>query len=55
MTGLSAGIGAIALPEPMGLDPSPVAKNGQVKLLTISYYLMGAVVTGLVLNLLKKT
>jgi hypothetical protein len=52
--GLSAGIGAITLPKPMGLDPEPVAKNDQVKILTVGYYLAGAVVTGLVSNLLKK-
>lgn len=54
MIGLSAGIGAVSLPEPMGLDPGPVAKNNQVKTLTVGYYILGAVVTGLVLNLLKK-
>ena len=54
MMGLSAGIGAVSLPEPMGLDPEPVAKNNQVKALTVGYYVIGAVVTGLALNLLKK-
>ncbi|MBE9597780.1 hypothetical protein [Pedobacter sp. MC2016-24] len=54
MMGLSAGIGAVSLPEPMGLDPEPVAKNNQVKALTVSYYVLGAVVTGLALNLLKR-
>lgn len=52
--GLSAGFGAITLPEPMGLDSQQVAKNEQVKALTVGYYLVGAVITGLVLNLLKK-
>lgn len=51
--GLSAGIGAITLPEPMGLDPRPVARNNQVKLLTVSYYLLGAIATGLMLNAMK--
>ncbi|MEQ7802166.1 hypothetical protein ABDJ41_20390 [Pedobacter sp. ASV1-7] len=55
MMGLSAGIGAVSLPQPMGLDPQPVAKNNQVKTLTIGYYLLGAVVTGLVLVLMKKS
>ena len=53
--GLSAGIGAITLPEPLGLDPEPVAKNNQVKVLTVAYYLLGAVVTALVLNAMRKT
>lgn len=54
MMGLSAGIGAVRLPEPMGLDPEPVAKNNQIKALTVGYYVLGAAVTGLVLSLLKK-
>lgn len=54
MLGLSAGIGAITLPKTIGLNPKPVAKNDQVKIFTVGYYLAGAVVTGLVLNLLKK-
>lgn len=52
--GLTAGIGAVKLPEPMGLDPEPVNKSDQVKVLTVGYYIFGAVVTGLVLNLLNK-
>lgn len=53
--GLSAGIGAVTLPEPMGLNPEPVARNNKVKVLTVGYYLLGAVVTGLVLNFMRKT
>jgi len=52
--GLTAGIGAVKLPEPMGLDPEPVTKSDQVKVLTVGYYIFGAIVTGLVLNLLNK-
>jgi len=52
--GLSAGIGAVKLPEPMGLDPEPVTKTDQVKVLTVGYYVFGAVVTALVLNILSK-
>lgn len=53
--GLSAGIGAVTLPEPMGLDAEPVAKNNQVKVLTVAYYLLGALATALVLNAMKKS
>ena len=53
--GLSAGIGAITLPEPMGLDETPVAKNDEVKVLTVAYYLVGAIVTGTVLQLMRKS
>jgi len=52
--GLTAGIGAVKLPEPMGLDSEPVAKNDQVKVMTVGYYIFGAVVTALVLKVLKK-
>jgi len=52
--GLTAGIGAVTLPKPMGLDETPVAKNDEVKVLTVAYYLFGALVTGAVLNMLKK-
>lgn len=43
--GLAAGAGAVTLPEPLGLDPQPVARNAKVKALTVSYYLAGALVT----------
>ncbi|RZL50163.1 MAG: hypothetical protein EOP00_05580 [Pedobacter sp.] len=54
LLGLSAGIGALKLPEPMGLDPEPVTRTNQTKVLTVSYYLFGALVTGLVLKTLSK-
>lgn len=53
--GLSAGIGAIKLPKPLGLDPEPVAATDQIKVLTVAYYLFGALVTGLVLKTLTKS
>lgn len=43
--GLTAGMGAITLPEPMGLDPEPVAHSATTKALTVGYYLAGALVT----------
>jgi hypothetical protein len=52
--GLTAGIGAINLPEPMGLDPEPVTRTPQIKALTVGYYVFGALVTGVVLKMLKK-
>ena len=51
--GLSAGIGAVKLPEPMGLNPRPVAKSDEVKALTVGYYVFGAIITALVLKKLK--
>jgi len=52
--GLSAGIGAIKLPEPMGLNPEPVAETSKKQLLTVGYYLAGAIVTALVVKSFKK-
>jgi hypothetical protein len=46
--GLAAGIGAVTLPEPMGLNPKPVAKTDGIQTMTVGYYLFGALVTALV-------
>jgi len=53
--GLSAGIGAIQLPEPLGLDSTPVTRTTQTKVLTVGYYLFGALVTATVLKTLFKS
>jgi len=52
--GLLAGIGAVKLPEPMGLNPKSVAKTDGIKLMTVGYYLFGALVTGIVLSAFSK-
>lgn len=52
--GLSAGIGALKLPEPMGLNPDPVNRTRQTQVLTVGYYLFGALVTAVVLKTLSK-
>jgi len=52
--GLSAGIGAVNLPEPMGLNPRPITKSEQIKALTVGYYVFGAIVTALVLKKINK-
>lgn len=48
--GITAGIGALALPEPMGLDPEPVTKTTKSKVLTVAYYTAGALVTAAILK-----
>lgn len=53
VSGLTAGLGAVLLPEKMGLDDSPVAKTTQKKLMTVGYYLFGAVVTKLIYDKIK--
>jgi len=52
--GLAAGSGAIALPEPMGLNPEPVDKNMKVRAMTVGYYLFGALVTACILETTSK-
>lgn len=51
--GLVAGIGAVVVPKEIGLDEKPVAKNTQVKVLTVGYYLVGALATAAILTALK--
>ncbi len=48
--GLSAGVAALKLPEPLGLDPTPVTRTTQTKVLTVGYYMFGALVTAFVLK-----
>jgi len=52
--GLLAGVGAVKLPEPLGLNPKSVAKTNQIKAMTVGYYLFGAVITALVASVFKK-
>lgn len=52
--GLAAGVGALTLPKPMGLDPEPVTKTKKAAGLTVAYYLAGALVTGLIVKSLYK-
>jgi len=48
--GITAGTGAVTLPEEMGLDATPVVKTTMTKSLTIGYYLFGALVTAGILK-----
>lgn len=54
VSGLAAGIGAVTLPKPMGLNDEPVAKSTQTKILTVGYYVAGALVTAGIVSLLNK-
>jgi hypothetical protein len=54
VTGLTAGLGAIALPGPMGLDDKPVTRTDTTKVLTVGWYLFGALVTAAVLTKLQE-
>jgi len=52
-SGVAAGIGAVFLPQQMGLDDTPVAENNQKKVMTVAYYLFGAIVTKLIYDKIK--
>lgn len=52
--GISAGTAALKLPEQVGLDPTPVTLSKQTKVLTMAYYLFGALVTAYVLQTSNK-
>ena len=52
--GVVAGIGALELPKPLGLDDQPVKKTNKTKAMTIAWYIIGGVVTAYTLKLLQK-
>lgn len=54
VSGAVAGIGAVKLPRHLGLNDEPVAATPQKKLLTVSYYLVGALVTRAVYKALQR-
>lgn len=53
LSGLAAGLGAIGLPDKMGLNDEPVAANNKKKLMTVGYYLFGAIVTKVIYDKIK--
>jgi len=52
--GVAAGVGAITLPEPLGLNDKPVNRTNKTKALTIGYYLAGALVTAVIVKAMNK-
>lgn len=52
--GLTAGMGAIQIPDYVGLDDQPVTKTDKTKLLTVAWYLIGGLVTAAVFDRLNK-
>lgn len=51
--GTMAGIGALKLTKPLGLDDQPVNKTNKTKAMTIGWYLLGGIVTVMTLKLLN--
>ncbi|ALR30574.1 hypothetical protein ATE47_08555 [Chryseobacterium sp. IHB B 17019] len=52
-SGLLMGLGTVALPEKLGLDDSPVASTTEKKVMTVAYYLFGAIVTKWIYDKIK--
>lgn len=48
--GLAAGIGALTLTKPLGLNDAPVNRTNTTKALTVAWYLIGGLVTALVIK-----
>ena len=54
LLGLGAGIGAVALPKPMGLDPTPTNLTTRTQSMTVLWYMVGGLVAAMVINAIEK-
>lgn len=52
-SGIAAGIGALVLPQKLGLNDQPVAENNKKKIMTVGYYVFGALVTKFIYDKIK--
>jgi hypothetical protein len=52
--GLCAGIGALTLVKPLGLDNAPVARTYQTQIMTVAWYTFGGIVAGAVMYALRR-
>lgn len=52
--GLAAGLGAVLLPEPLGLSKRHSSRTTTTKLMTVGLYVAGSLVTTAVIKLLNK-
>jgi hypothetical protein len=46
LLGLAAGLGAVFLPEPLGLGRQPTEDSPQTELMTVAWYLLGGIAAG---------
>lgn len=53
-SGFLAGMAAISLPQKLGLHNKPVTKTATTKVLTIAYFMAGALATAGILSVLQK-
>ncbi len=54
LLGISAGIGGVLLPKPMGLDEDKSSRTLQTKVLTIGLYLVGGIIASAVMDHLQR-
>ena len=52
LLGLAAGLGAVFLPEPLGLGRQPTEDTPQTELMTVGWYLLGGLAAGCAYNAL---
>ena len=52
--GVSAGIAAVKAPKPMGLNEEHVASTEKREIMTVAYYVFGALITAGVLGMMAK-
>jgi hypothetical protein len=53
LLGLAAGIGGVYLPKPLGLNNAHSNRTAETKLLTIAWYTIGGLVTGIATKLIQ--
>ena len=46
LLGLAAGLGAVFLPEPLGLGRQPTEDSPQTQLMTVAWYMLGGIAAG---------
>lgn len=54
MLGLGAGIGAVTLAKPLGLDERATNTSPETKAMTIAWYVLGGLVAAAIMNLIDK-
>jgi hypothetical protein len=52
--GFAAGLGAVFMPEKMGLNDAPITRTTETKLLTVLWYTLGGLTAGSVMKFLRK-
>jgi hypothetical protein len=54
LLGLAAGIGAVLLPEPLGLDNAPSGRTPETKVMTVGWYVAGGIAAAIMYRLVSK-